>query len=91
MSASPVPAGPSAPRAERGGDGRPGAARTKSLLIKSGGYGVSTLSVFLLAAPSWQNASKSPLLMACLVAGMAASIAGMGLRWLSYWREKRGR
>jgi hypothetical protein len=56
--------------------------------IKSGGYLVSTLSVVLLGAPSWKNASTNPMLMCCLLAGVAASIAGMGLRWWSYRIEQ---
>ena len=59
------------------------------LAIKSSGYLVSTLSVVLLAAVSWKSASEEPLLMACLIAGMATSVAGMFLRWLSYEIQER--
>lgn len=59
------------------------------LAIKSSGYLVSTLSVLLLAAVSWKSASEKPLLLACLIAGVAASVLGMVLRWLSYAMEER--
>lgn len=57
--------------------------------IKTLGYLVSTVSVILLAVVSWRSAEKEPLLMACLLAGSATSILGMGLRWSSYALEKR--
>jgi hypothetical protein len=47
------------------------------------GYFISIISVFLLAAPAWANAFKDPLLRACLIGGILASITGMGLRWLA--------
>lgn len=56
-------------------------------LIKTSGYGVSVLSVILLAAPSWKNATREPMLMLCVLLGMAASIIGMGLRWWSYQED----
>ncbi|MDG4882981.1 hypothetical protein [Mesorhizobium sp. WSM4884] len=58
-------------------------------LLKGIGYMVSTISVALLAIVSWESASKSPLLTACLLGGAATSIAGMFCRWLSYEIEKR--
>jgi hypothetical protein len=61
----------------------------KLLAIKSTGYLVSTLSVVLLGIVSWKKASEEPLLMACLIAGMATSVLGMFLRWLSYEIEER--
>ncbi|TMJ14984.1 MAG: hypothetical protein E6G94_08250 [Alphaproteobacteria bacterium] len=57
--------------------------------MKGFGYLISTLSVFLLAAGSFKNAVKEPLLLACLILGMATSILGMALRYLSYRREQR--
>jgi biotin transporter BioY len=59
------------------------------LVIKTCGYLVSTISVVLLAIVAWPNASKEPLLAAALLVGAAASVTGMGLRWLSYWIEER--
>jgi hypothetical protein len=52
--------------------------------LKGLGYLVSTLSVILLGIVSWQAARDEPLLFACLIAGLFASVAGMGLRWLSH-------
>ena len=52
--------------------------------FKGLGYLVSTLSVMLLGIVAWKGASADPLLLACLIAGMAASVAGMSLRWLSH-------
>ena len=57
--------------------------------MKSFGYLVSIVSVFLLAMPAWENASQKPMLMLSLVAGMALSMVGMVLRWWSYRREDR--
>jgi hypothetical protein len=56
--------------------------------MKGLGYLVSIVSVFLLAAGSLKTASQEPLLLFCLIAGMSTSIAGMGLRYLSYRREQ---
>jgi hypothetical protein len=52
--------------------------------LKGAGYLTSTGSVALLAAVSWKSASQNPWLMACLVAGVLLSIAGMMLRWRSH-------
>ncbi|MBW8908981.1 hypothetical protein AB6802_09260 [Mesorhizobium sp. RCC_202] len=58
-------------------------------LLKGIGYLISTISVTLLAIVSWSSASKSPLLIACLLGGAATSIVGMFCRWLTYEIEKR--
>ena len=58
-------------------------------MLKGMGYLISTVSVVLLAIVSWSSASRSPLLVACLLLGAAASIAGMFCRWLTYEIEKR--
>ncbi|MBY2930081.1 hypothetical protein FIM10_15495 [Sphingomonadales bacterium 56] len=60
----------------------------KSAAIKAAGYAISTISVLLLGFVSWRSASRDPLLSLCLIIGMATSIAGMGLRWLSYRVEE---
>ena len=52
--------------------------------LKGLGYLVSTLSVILLGIVAWKGAKEDPVLLGCLIAGMAASVAGMGLRWLSH-------
>jgi hypothetical protein len=63
--------------------------RSSLHLLKGAGYLISTASVILLATVSWEGASKSPLLIACLLGGVATSIVGMFCRWLSYEIEKR--
>jgi hypothetical protein len=56
--------------------------------VKGFGYLVSILSVLLLGTAAWKTASQEPLLLLCLVAGMATSIVGMALRYYSYRRDK---
>ena len=58
-------------------------------LLKGLGYLVSTASVLLLGIVAWKGAREEPLLFACLLAGMAASVAGMALRWLSHLLSER--
>lgn len=53
-------------------------------VFKALGYSVSTVSVILLGIVAWESASDRPLLFVCLIAGMAASIMGMALRWISH-------
>ena len=62
---------------------------TRLLVIKTAGYLISTVSVLLLGVVSWKKASEEPFLAACLIGGMATSILGMLLRWLSYEVEER--
>ncbi|HEX8381268.1 MAG TPA: hypothetical protein VF619_12055 [Allosphingosinicella sp.] len=57
--------------------------------MKSFGYLISIVSVFLLAAGSFKTASQDRVLLLCLIAGMAASILGMALRWIAHRREQR--
>jgi hypothetical protein len=59
--------------------------------IKGGGYLLSTISVFLLAIPGWKSAMEHPPMMLALLGGMALSIGGMALRWLSHRREMRAK
>lgn len=58
--------------------------------LKGEGYLISSISVVLLAAPGWKSAMASPPMMACLLTGMAASIAGMAFRWRSHRLEQAG-
>jgi hypothetical protein len=58
-------------------------------ILKGLGYLVSTLSVVLLGIVGWKSASEQPLLFACLVIGMLASITGMALRWISHRVEQK--
>ena len=60
----------------------------KSAKIKMIGYLISVVSVGLLGAVSWKNASTNPLLAGSLFAGASTSIIGMGLRWWSYEVEE---
>ena len=53
-------------------------------MFKGLGYLVSALSVILLGIVAWKSASEQPLLFACLVLGMIASVVGMALRWISH-------
>jgi hypothetical protein len=57
--------------------------------VKSAGYFISVGSVVMLAVPAYQSASKDRALLACLTAGVTASIIGMVLRWLSYRAEQK--
>jgi len=57
--------------------------------LKGGGYLTSTASVVLLAAPALKSALESSFMLACLIAGMLASIAGMLLRWRSHQLEQK--
>jgi hypothetical protein len=56
--------------------------------LKGIGYLVSIVSVFLLAVPALKSAQENVLMAVCLVLGMTASIAGMGIRWLSHLRQQ---
>ena len=60
-------------------------------MLKTCGYLVSTISVLLLGLVTWRSASSDPVLLACLVGGMLASVLGMFLRWFSYRDERRQR
>ena len=51
-----------------------------ALRLKLWGYGVSVLSVLLLAIPAWDKAREHPRLFACLVAGGMLSILGQVMR-----------
>lgn len=57
--------------------------------LKGLGYLTSTFSVVLLGIVSLKSASESPLLLACLLLGMASSMAGMLMRWRSHRLEQR--
>jgi hypothetical protein len=56
--------------------------------IKTTGYLVSCVSVILLGLTAYPGAAKAGLLPH-LFAGMATSLIGMALRWLSYEVEQR--
>ncbi len=58
--------------------------------IKTTGYLGSCVSVALLGWAAFPGAEKAVLTLV-LFAGMAASVLGMGLRWMSYELERRRR
>ena len=60
----------------------------RSAKIKTLGYGISVVSVVLLAIVSWKNAATNPILAICLFGGASTSMVGMGLRWWSYEIEE---
>ena len=57
--------------------------------LKFFGYAVSTLSVLLLGAVSWPGPNEPRWKAVLLLAGMATSIIGMGLRYLSHRQDKQ--
>jgi hypothetical protein len=57
-------------------------------VIKTSGYLISSVSVMLLGLVSWKSASENPVLLACLIGGMALSVLGMICRWVSYQMEE---
>jgi heme/copper-type cytochrome/quinol oxidase subunit 2 len=57
-------------------------------VLKTCGYLISSFSVIALGVAAWPGAADADLL-AWLVAGMIASIAGMVFRWSSYYLDKR--
>lgn len=58
-------------------------------MLKTAGYLISTLSVFLLGLVSWKATETDPDLRLYLLAGMAASVLGMFCRWLSYQSQEK--
>ncbi|AUW56821.1 hypothetical protein C1T17_00745 [Sphingobium sp. SCG-1] len=58
-------------------------------LLKATGYLISTISVLLLGVVAWDGAKDEPALRFCLIAGVAASVIGMALRWLSFRHQQR--
>jgi hypothetical protein len=58
-------------------------------VLKLVGYLVSCVSVMCLGAVAWQSAEEHPPMLVVLVAGMATSILGMLIRFLSHLRDKR--
>ncbi|WP_332811555.1 hypothetical protein [Sphingomonas sp.] len=58
-------------------------------MLKTSGYLISIISVLLLGAVAWTATAEHPAMRILLILGMATSIAGMFLRWLSYVHERR--
>lgn len=57
--------------------------------LKALGYFISSISVLLLGAIAWPKPDEPRWHMVALLLGMALSIAGMGVRWVSHHREKK--
>jgi hypothetical protein len=56
--------------------------------LKGVGYLISTVSVFLLGAAAWPKAGDGLGAMWLVIGGMAASIVGMFVRYLSHRKQK---
>ncbi len=59
--------------------------------LKGIGYLISTVSVVLLGIVSWDATRDKPLMRILLIAGMATSVIGMGVRMTSHIRDKEGK
>ena len=57
--------------------------------IKGLGYIVSIVSVFLIGAVAWPKPQEADWMRLALIAGMATSIMGMGLRYIAHRKEQR--
>jgi len=57
--------------------------------VKGYGYLVSIVSVVLLMIPPLKSAKEDPLILLCLLAGAALSVAGMAMRWLADRQTQR--
>ena len=53
------------------------------------GYLVSIASVFFLGAIAWPKSEDPAWHLPALIAGMALSIAGMGLRYLAHLKQQK--
>ncbi len=56
--------------------------------LKGLGYLVSTISVIMLGAVAWPKPDEPHWKAIALGLGMLASVAGMGVRWISHQKEK---
>lgn len=57
--------------------------------MKSLGYLISTVSVFMLGVVAWPKPGEPRLMTWLVIGGMASSIVGMFLRYLSHRKDKR--
>ena len=64
-------------------------ARPQGLDFKATGYLTSIVSVFFLGAVAWAKENPPGWYHPALIVGMAASIIGMGFRYLAHLRQKR--
>jgi len=63
-------------------------AKPKGLDFKATGYLISIGSVFFLGAVAWTKTDPPSWYYPVLIVGMAASILGMGFRYVAHLREK---
>ena len=63
-------------------------ARPKGLDFKAIGYLTSIVSVLFLGAVAWAKENPPGWYYPALIVGMAASITGMGFRYLAHLRQK---
>jgi hypothetical protein len=56
--------------------------------LKGLGYLISTVSVLLLGIVAWPKPDEPQWRAFVLILGMAASVAGMGVRFLAHRKEK---
>ena len=56
--------------------------------LKGLGYFISTMSVVLLGIVAWPKPGDPAWQAVVLVLGMLASVAGMGVRWLSHRQDR---
>ncbi len=64
-------------------------ARPKGLDFKAIGYLTSIVSVLFLGAVAWAKENPPDWYYPALVIGMAASMLGMGFRYVAHLRQKR--
>jgi hypothetical protein len=57
--------------------------------FKAIGYLTSIVSVFFLGAVAWPKENPPSWYYPALIVGMAASIVGMGFRYLAHLRQRR--
>jgi uncharacterized membrane protein YhhN len=57
--------------------------------MKSLGYLISTLSVLMLGAVAWPKPGEPSHIKWLVIGGMASSVVGMFLRYLSHRKDKK--
>jgi hypothetical protein len=60
-------------------------------VLKTSGYFASVVSVLLLAIVSIEATVENPPMLWILIGGVATSILGMFLRWLSFLKERKAK
>lgn len=57
--------------------------------LQGTGYLISSVSVLFLGAVAWPKPDEPQWMAWAVALGMATSILGMGLRWLSHLRDRK--